>query len=181
MKCELDKKELERLFAEVLNKIECIKNSLMFNLYEDEKAYTMEAAFDDEEIVVCRDIPALLCSVEVDFEEVLKEVGKEIKKFVNNNKDKLENAKEISYGFVDGDLSYVRKSKKAKREIKKFTVEDFDDFDSTKLLAWISVYMTEEAKEKYNPPFLARKMSKRKMKKWKKILVDNFNYESYNK
>ena len=110
MKIELDELELKRLFDETIKNIGNMKESIMFNLYEDLDYYSMETTFDDENYVVCRDNPAILCSNSIDFEKVLKAVKGEIKEFVKANKDLLKNAKEISYGFVDGDLLYIRES-----------------------------------------------------------------------
>lgn len=180
MEVELNKIELERLFDETIKNINNMHESIMFNLYEDADVYSMEATFDDEEFVICRDNPAILCSNKINYKNVIKEIRIEIKNFFETNKDILKNAKEISFGFVDGDLFYVKKAKKAMREFKKFTIEDFKDFDSTRLLCWISAYMTDEAKDEYKPPLLARKMSRLKMKKWKRLLVENFDYKKYN-
>ena len=68
----LNDKELNRLFKEVLKETNNMEESLMFNLYEDEDCYSMEATFDDEEYVICRDNPAILCFNSIDYEQVLK-------------------------------------------------------------------------------------------------------------
>ncbi|MGN1162362.1 MAG: hypothetical protein ACI4T2_00330 [Christensenellales bacterium] len=108
MNVKLNDKELNKLFKEVLKETNNMEESLMFNLYEDEDCYSMEATFDDEEYVICRDNPAILCSNSIDYEQVLKAVHDKIELFVKQNEKKLKMANEISYGFVDGDLYYIR-------------------------------------------------------------------------
>lgn len=179
MDIELNNEELDRLFEETIKNLDKMQESITFNLYEDADVYSMEATFDDEEVVICRDNPAVLCSNEIDYKKVIKQIRQEIKSFVEKNKAQLKRAKEISFGFVDGDLYYVKRAKRSPREYKKFTIEDFKDFDATRLLAWIKVYMTDEAKAKYKPPLFSKGISRWKMKKWKRILVENFDYEKY--
>jgi len=104
---KLNKKELKRLFNETIKNLEEMEESITFNLYEDLDCYSMETAFDDENFVICRDNPAILCKKNIDFEAVLKLVEKEIVKFIKTNQSKLIRVQEISYGFVDGDLYYI--------------------------------------------------------------------------
>lgn len=108
---EFNEKEINRLFDETIKNIESLEESIMFNLYEDEDFHTMETTFDDESFVVCRDNPAKLCKSDVNYIDVLKFVKNEICKFIKNNENNLKQVKEISYGFVDGDLHYIKKKK----------------------------------------------------------------------
>ena len=180
---ELNRKELEHLFSEIIKNVKHLKESIMFNLYEDAESYSVEASFDDENFVVCRDNPAILCSNEIDFKKVLKEIKKEIKVFVTDNEKIFKDIQEVSFGFVDGDLFYIKKAKKQKYKIKTtFTFEDFKDFNSLKLIMWLEMYLTNEAKERYNPPtiFNYETLTEEDLKKWKHILLDNFDYNKYN-
>lgn len=181
MEVELNKQELERLFKETIKNIEKMEESIMFNLYEDLEVYSMEATFDDEEVVICRENPAILCLKEYKFKDVLKAVRIELKTFCEANKEKLKKAKEISFGFVDGDLFYIKKARKSSREIKKFTADDFKDFSPSKLEAWITVYMTDEARKKYKASLIIKKIRRWSMRKWRKRLAENFDYEKYNR
>lgn len=179
---ELNKGELKRLFDETLKNIDNMKESIMFNLYEDSDCYSMETTFDDEEYVICRDNPAILCSKEIDYKQVLKKIKSEIKDFVKCNKDVLKNAKEISYGFVDGDLYYIQKEKRKKKTTKfKFTADSFKDFEPIRLIMWLTVYLTDEASQKYSIPQDAENLTEEDLAKWRQILADNFNYKMYNK
>ena len=81
----------------------------MFNLYESEKYVTFEAVFDDDALVIGREEPAVICEAGENSELALRQIQTVLKKFYRNHKDSLANLKEISYGFVDGDLYYIKK------------------------------------------------------------------------
>ncbi len=157
--------------------------SLMFNLYENEKYVTFEAVFDDEAIVIGREEPAVICKSGEDYELALRQIQLILKEFYRNHKDSLANLKEISYGFVDGDLYYIKKrrgKKTAPKVIEKFTAESFMDFDIVKLDAWISVYVKEEDREKYNLPlFPPSHPSEKTLEYYRNILADHFDYDTY--
>ncbi len=180
---ELNKAEVKRLFDETLKNIDKMERSIVFNLYEDENCYSMEATFDDENVVICRNNPAILCAREIDYKIVLMLIKKEIKEFVATHKDCLVKVKELSYGFVDGDLHYIKKSKSPYIKKRKLTMDDLEDFDAVRLIMWISVYMKDEAKKKYEPPtlFNYNNLTSEDLKKWKQILLDNFDYDKYYK
>ncbi len=178
---ELNKKELKRVFDETLENIDEMENSIVFNLYEDMDCYSMEATFDDENVAICRDEPAILCSKEVDYKVVLRLIKEEIKEFVKTNKEALVNAKEVAYGFVDGDLYYIKKTRKPRTPKRLLTMDDLKDFDAVRLEMWMTVYMKEEAKKKYKLPdfFDYESLTPDELEKWKQILLDNFDYKSY--
>lgn len=178
---ELNKSELKRLLDETIEKIDKMESSIVFNLYEDIDSYSMEATFDDEKVVICGDEPAILCSNEIDYMVVLRLIKEEIKEFVKSNKEALSGAKEVAYGFVDGDLYYIKKPRKSRIPKRLLTMDDLKDFDAGKLVMWISVYMKAEAKKKYKPPnfFNYESMTQEDLEKWKQILLDNFDYVSY--
>ena len=167
----------------------CIENadkkdytSLLFNIYEDEEYYTIEASFDDDNFVIGRDNPFTLCDKNTPWQTVEKDVGLAVDSWIKKNKEAYKQFKSISYGFVDGDLHYIRKPRKKKKEIVHFTSDDFKDFPSHKLTAWLAVYLTEEAKEKYKMNMLGlmfNELSEEQHKYWREILAENFDYDKY--
>ena len=84
---------------------------------------------------------------------------------------------------LDGDLIYLKnkkcKNKKSEKQEKIFSYEHFKDFDATKLSAWIILYMKDNAKNKFNPPFNFNNMTKEELSVWAKRLADNFDYKKY--
>ena len=63
-----------------------------------------------------------------------------------------------------------------------FTSDDFKDFLSHKLTAWLAVYLTEEAKEKYKMNMLGlmfNELTEDQHKYWREILAENFDYDKY--
>ena len=169
----------------------CIENadkkdysSLLFNIYADEKYYTIEASFDDDTYVIGRDDPFVLCEKNIPWQTVEKDVGLELNSRIKENKETYKQFKSISYGFVDGDLNYIRTPRKKKKEIVHFTSDDFKDFPSHKLTAWLTVYLTEEAKAEYKMDMLElmfNELSEEQHKYWREILAENFEYEKYEK
>ena len=167
----------------------CIENadkkdytSLLFNIYEVEEYYTIEASFDDDNFVIGRDNPFTLCDKNTPWQIVEKDVGLAVDSWIKKNKEAYKQFKSISYGFVDGDLHYIRKPRKKKKEIVHFTSDDFKDFPSHKLTAWLAVYLTEEAKEKYKMNMLGlmfNELSEEQHKYWREILAENFDYDIY--
>ncbi len=64
-----------------------------------------------------------------------------------------------------------------------YTSDDFKDFPSHKLTAWLSVYLKEEAKEKYKMNMMElmfKELSDEQHKYWREILAENFDYRKYN-
>jgi hypothetical protein len=167
----------------------CIENadkkdytSLLFNIYEDEEYYTIEASFDDDYFVIGRDNPFTLCDKNTPWQTVEKDVGLVVDSWIKKNKEAYKQFKSISYGFVDGDLHYIRKPRKKKKEIVHFTSDDFKDFPSHKLTSRLAVYLTEEAKEKYKMNMLGlmfNELSEEQHKYWREILAENFDYDKY--
>ena len=93
-------------------------SELLFNLYEDKDAYSIEAVFDDDELIIGREDHHF--AVEKDdtgYELVLKDTSLELKTYFKENKEKYKHFKCISYGFVDGDLYYIKKPRKKKEQI----------------------------------------------------------------
>lgn len=156
---------------------------LMFNLYEDEVYYTIEAVFDDEALVIGRDDPVIICGSSESCESVQKRIRTVLNAFYRKQKSNLSNLKRIAFGFVDGDLHDIKENQMKKvyeKDMKKFTAESFKDFDIIKLDAWIHVYVKQEDQEKYNLPiFPPPHPSKKTLAHYRKILADNFDYEAY--
>lgn len=176
--------ELQDLFSEVIKQNKADFTELLFNLYEDSDFYTAEAVFDDELCVVFRENPAIISEKNKDYEAVLKDIKVLLKNFYTENKNDLKNIKELSYGFVDGDLFYIKRRRKRKQsnEVRKFTIEDFDGFDIHKLHCWISVYVDIEKRfESDFPLFAPENPTEEDYMYYKKFLVENFNYDKYNK
>ena len=173
---------MEALFKLIENSDKKDYTSLLFNIYEDEEYYTIEASFDDDNFVIGRDNPFTLCDKNTPWQIVEKDVGIAVDSWIKKNKEAYKQFKSISYGFVDGDLHYIRKPRKKKQEIVHFTSDDFKDFPSHKLTAWLAVYLTEEAKEKYKMNMLGlmfNELSEEQHKYWREILAENFNYDKY--
>ena len=66
------------------------------------------------------------------WQTVEKDVGLAINSRIKKNKEIYKQFKSISYGFVDGNLHYIRKNRKKKKEIVHFTSDDFKDFRNIK-------------------------------------------------
>lgn len=157
-------------------------SELLFNIYEDEDAYTIDAEYD-EKLVIGRDENIVVGDKADSWESILDQVKKELAAYFKSQKNHYKNIKTIAVGFVDGDLFYIKKSRK-KRKIPTFSKEDFYDFDALKLKAWLSVYLTVEAKEQYqeerwNTDFDS--LTEEEFKYWCEILADNFDYSKYGK
>ena len=175
---------MDVLFELIENSDEKDYTSLLFNIYEDKYYFTIEASFDDDIFVIGRDNPFTLCEKNTPWQTVEKDVGLAINSRIKKNKEAYKQFKSISYGFVDGDLHYIRKPRKKKKEIVHFTSDDFKDFPSHKLTAWLAVYLTEEAKAKYKMNMLElmfNELSEEQHKYWREILAENFDYDKYGK
>ena len=99
---------LQDLFYQVKKQNAEVFSELLFNLYEDTAAYTVEAVFDDDALLIGRDDPAVICENHEDFHSALREFEKALRSFYEQHKNAFENLKIISYGFVDGDLEYMK-------------------------------------------------------------------------
>ncbi len=175
---------MDVLFELIENSDEKDYTSLLFNIYEDKDYFTIEASFDDDNFVIGLDNPFTLCEKNTPWQTVEKDVGLAINSRIKKNKEAYKQFKSISYGFVDGDLHYIRKNRKKKKEIVHFTSDDFKDFPSHKLTAWLAVYLTEEAKAKYKMNMLElmfNELSEEQHKYWREILAENFDYDKYGK
>lgn len=173
---------LKDLFLEIKKLNITDYQSLLFNIYEDEASYTIEASFDDDEFVIGRDNPYEICISDKSWEAVEKEVGAKLKELIKADNKFFKPLKEIAYGFVDGDLHYIKKSRKKKQQVV-FTADDFLDFDPVRLNAWLTVYLTEEAKEIYGTKRFMTDFSELTDEEnlyWRKILAENFDYKKYN-
>ena len=176
------RENIEDLFNCIENADKKDYTSLLFNIYEDKEYYTIEASFDDDNFVIGRDNPFTLCDKNTPWQIVEKDVGLAVDSWIKKNKEAYKQYKSISYGFVDGDLHYIRKPRKKKKEIVHFTSDDFKDFPSHKLTAWLAVYLTKEAKEKYKMNMLGlmfNELSEEQHKYWREILAENFDYDKY--
>lgn len=174
---------MNNFFYDVLVNNNTKYSSLMFNLYEDEKYYTMEAVYDDV-IAIRRNNPIEICDKTNDYKTALSIVKNQLSSFYKDNNDKLKNINELSYGFVDGDLYYIKQRtlKSEHKNNKKFTFEEIKKFDPIKIGAWTTVYLKKEIKDAIKIPFTADfpKMSEDELNKWISLLVENFDYDKYN-
>ncbi len=154
--------------------------TLWFNVYEDADAYTMEAAFDEETFVIGRDDPAVICGKEKHWEAVLEEVHSLTEAFCQQNAEKFNHLAEIAYGFVDGELEYLREDETPPpKRTERFTAEDFADFNIAKLHAWIMVYVDRE-KRKQLPLFPPKDPTEEELQKYREFLAEHMDYEKYN-
>lgn len=174
---------MKDFFKEVLIKNDAKYSSLMLNLYEDEQHYSMEAVYDNV-VAIRRNNPIEICDKTNDYKKVLSIVKNELSAFYRDNKEQLKNISELSYGFVDGDLYYVKQEplKSEKKNNKKFTFEEIKKFDPIKIGAWTTVYLKKEIKDTIKIPLTADfpKMSEDELNKWINLLVENFDYDKYN-
>lgn len=177
-----NKAEIERLFSDVISSNKPEFSELMFNLYEDKNCYSMEAIFDDEAVIIGRELPVEICDAEKHFTEVLKDIKPVLSEFYKSNKANLSNIKEISYGFVDGDLHYIKRKRQKKNTAKIFTEKDFEAFNDVKLRAWLSVYTDEQKREDNGiDTFVLNKLAEEERIKYRRFLAENFDYDKYNK
>lgn len=70
---------IEDLFLEIKKLNITDYQSLLFNTYEDETCYTIEASFDDAKYVIGRDNPFKICDLEKSWEDVEKDGGVKLK------------------------------------------------------------------------------------------------------
>lgn len=159
-------------------------NELVFNIYEDMNGYSMDAVFDDEK-EIDMDHPAILTNEKIDWEKILDMVKPYIENFCEKNKDELSSLSKIAYGFVDGDLFYIKKEKnkvKSKTKVKnKFTYKDFASFSAEKLGAWVMLYMNDTTKYNLEPPYNFSNITKNELDFWAKNLAKYFDYNKYGK
>lgn len=160
-------------------------SEMLFNLYEDEEAYTVEVVFDDDKLIIGRDNQRYIIEERnADFNVVLKNVSLILKTYFKEKKDKYKQFKSIAYGFVDGDLYYIKKPRKKKKELIHFSKEDFYSFDAFRVEAWLTVYLNAEGKEKYGHEVFEtdfKKLSTEELHKWCEILALYFDYQRYYK
>lgn len=176
------------MIEELLEDIEKIDykdyNKILFNFYEDKKEYSIEVVFDEDALIIGREDKRF--SIEknnITYIEFLKEVGLTLKKYFKKNKDKYKKYKYIAYGFVDGDLYFIKKPRK-KIELIHFSKEDFYSFDSFRLYAWLIVYLNKEGKEKYGKKINKKdfeKLSIKEFHEWCETLALYFDYQKYHK
>ncbi len=155
---------------------------LWFNVYEDADAFTMEAAFDEETFVIGRDNPAVIADKNTHWETVLSEVRALVEKFCQQNESKFSHLSEIAYGFVDGELEYLKKDESlSPKRTKRFTAEDFADFNIVKLHAWITVYVDKQVQKQLPlPMFPPMKPTEEELWKYREFLAEHMDYEKYN-
>ena len=159
-------------------------DELLFNIYEDMNSYSLEAVFDGDKVIIGReDRLYIVGDKSIGYEEILSKVCKELKSYFKKKKEQYSNLNTISYGFVDGDLYYIRKTRKAKKKQIVYTKDSFYDFDVVKLEAWLRVYLNEEGKNKYREKIWDTnfsKISRAEFEEWCAILARYFNYDKSN-
>lgn len=173
-------RDLKLLFENIENADIRDYTELLFNIYEDSIYYTVEASFDDEAFIIGREDPFIICEKTVQWQKVESDFESELKARIKKYKDTYKQFASIACGFVDGDLHYIRKPRKKNKEIRHYSADDFKDFESHKLTAWLAVYLTDEAKEKYRfntMSMMFTELSEEQHKYWREILAENFNYE----
>ncbi len=155
---------------------------LWFNVYEDTDAFTMEAAFDEETFVIGRDDPAVVAEKHTHWENVLSEVQTLVEDFCQQNESKFSHLSEIAYGFVDGDLEYLRQENIPLQVCTEcFTAEDFADFTIIKLHAWIRVYVDREVQKQLPLPiFPPMDPTAEELHRYREFLAQHMDYEKYN-
>ena len=78
--------KLESLFELIETSDTKAYSSILFNIYEDRDYYTIEACFDDD-FVIGRDNPFVICDKAVSWEKVEQDIGQVIKAQVEEKKD----------------------------------------------------------------------------------------------
>ena len=156
---------LESLFEAIGKEDISRYSSVLFNIYEDKDAYTIEACFDDDALVIGRDKPFVICGKDISWDKAEKKAGKELTGYIKSSREKYK-------GF----------SSDKKTEKVLFTAEDFKDLPPAKLKAWMTVYLTDVAtKQSWKEWFKVRfeDLPEDKLDYWRAFLADNFNYEKY--
>ncbi len=173
---------MQELFAQTLTVDSSSYRTLWFNLYEDPHAFTMEAAFDEETAVIGRDNPADFCGKAAGWEAALEQADALIRAFCDAHAADLQHLTEIAYGFVDGDLIYLRKAETPKTvRTERFTAEDFADFNIVKLHAWIRVYVDREVQKQLPLPlFPPMDASAAEVQRYREFLAEHMDLEKYN-
>lgn len=173
---------IQALFDQIIEADCTGYRKLWFNVYEDADAFTMEAAFDEETFVIGRDDPAVVSAKNTHWETVLSEVQALVEKFFRQNETKFNHFAEIAYGFVDGELEYLKKDESSSLEYtERFTAEDFADFNIVKLHAWISVYVDRQVQKQLPlPMFPPMKPTEEELRKYREFLAEHMDYEKYN-
>ncbi len=173
---------IQALFDQIMETDCTAYRKLWFNVYEDVDAFTMEAAFDEETFVIGRDDPAFVAEKSTHWETVLSEVQTLAEEFCQRNGAKFSHLSEIAYGFVDGDLEYLRQEETpSQADTERFTAEDFADFNIVKLHAWIRVYVDREVQKQLPLPlFPPMDAAEEELRKYRKFLAEHMDYEKYN-
>ena len=84
-------------------------SEILFNLYEDLNEYTIEAVFDHDALIIGRaDKKYIVSKKDCDYREILKKVDTILKPYFETKEDKYGQFTSIAYGFVDGDLFYIK-------------------------------------------------------------------------
>ena len=91
--------KLESLFELIETSDTKAYSSILFNIYEDRDHYTIEACFDDD-FVIGRDNPFVICDKTNSWEKVEQDIGLAIKTQVEEKKDPYKHFTSIAYGFV---------------------------------------------------------------------------------
>ena len=78
--------KLESLFELIETSDTKAYSSILFNIYEDRDYYTIEACFDDD-FVIGRDNPFVICDKTHSWEKVEQDIGLAIKTQVEEKKD----------------------------------------------------------------------------------------------
>lgn len=167
------KETLEDLYNQILENNSSKFSTLLFNLYEDEDCYTVEAVFDDDAFIIGREKPYFIANNDINYTIILESFKTRLEKFYLENHNKLNNLKEISYGFVDGDLYYIKKNKKKRNDIK-VTMEELEALNDQKLLAWITVYTDGEKRKENGINSFSRELTTEERNEYIKFLYENF-------
>ncbi len=114
--------------------------SLLFNIYEDGDCYTIEASFDDDAYVIGREDPFIVCEKSTSWQKVETDIGHALKSEIKEKEEVYKQFEFISYGFVDGDMHYIRKPRKRKWHSYKYLLTEWPFIPEYNIVNYIPVY-----------------------------------------
>lgn len=75
------KETLEDLYNQILENNSSKFSTLLFNLYEDEDCYTVEAVFDDDAFIIGREKPYFIANNDINYTIILESFKTRLEKF----------------------------------------------------------------------------------------------------
>lgn len=104
--------EMNDFFKEVLEANDDSFTILIFNIYEDVGCYSMDAEYDweyDSSLAIRRNDPIEISDKKIKWYEVLDKIKPIMEDFYSKHKDSFKNIKILAYGFVDGNLYFLKR------------------------------------------------------------------------